>query len=274
LAREVAGANADVHQILQPNSDPHDYEPRPADVEAASGADVVFENGDELDHWMGKVVDEAGGQPTVVVLGDHVPVKRPGEASGAEASRFDPHWWHDPRNAVAAVEQIGAALAKVDPANATAYRANAARYAGRLRKLDRGIAACMSEVPRSQRKLVTDHDAFGYFADRYGISIVGAVIPSQTTQAQPSARDTVRLIDLIKREHVRAVFAESSINKRLAQAIARETGASASYTLYGDTLGPQGSPGATYLSMEAANTDALVKGFTGGRHGCHVRVGT
>lgn len=273
-AREVAGANADVHQILQPNSDPHDYEPRPADVEAASGAALVLENGDQLDHWMDKVVDEAGGHPRVVVLGEHVPIRRPGEASGAEASRFDPHWWHDPRNAVAAVEQVSAALAKVDPAHAAAYRANADRYLGRLRKLDRGIAACMSEVPRSQRKLVTDHDAFGYFADRYGITLVGAVIPSQTTQAQPSARDTVRLIALIEREHVRAVFAESSINKRLAQAVARETGASASYTLYGDTLGPQGSSGATYLSMEAANADALVKGFTGGTRSCHIRAGT
>jgi zinc/manganese transport system substrate-binding protein len=123
-------------------------------------------------------------------------------------------------------------------------------------------------VPAAQRKLVTDHDAFGYFADRYGITVVGAVIPSQTTQAQPSARDTARLIALIKREHVSAVFPESSINPRLARVIARETGASAEYTLYGDTLGPKGSSGTTYVSMEAANADAMVRGFSSGRLHC------
>ena len=211
-ARQVGGTGVKVHQLLQPNTDPHDYEPRPADVVSTAGADVVFENGDELDHWMGKVVSEAGGNPAVVVLGDHVPVKRPGENSGPEASRYDAHWWHDPRNAISAVEQIRNALVDADAAHANAYRRHAAAYVSRLRSLDRGIESCMSKVPVTARKLVTDHDAFGYFADRYGIKVVGAVIPSQTTQAQPSARDTARLIALVEREHVKAVFPESSIN--------------------------------------------------------------
>jgi ABC-type Zn uptake system ZnuABC Zn-binding protein ZnuA len=272
-AHEVGGARVDVHQLLQPNTDAHEYEPRPGDVSSTSDADVVLENGDELDPWMAKVAGEAGGNPTVIVLGEHVPVKRPGETSGPEASRYDPHWWHDPRNAISAVEQIRDALTAVDPDNAGAYRASAGRYLTRLRRLDRAISACIGRVPRSQRKLVTDHDAFGYFAGRYGITVVGAVIPSQTTQAQPSARDTARLVELIRREHVQAVFPESSINKRLAQAIARETGGSADYTLYGDTLGPRGSSGATYLTMEAANANAMIKGFTGGATSCHLKPG-
>ena len=272
-ARKVGGKAVDVHQILQPNTDPHDYEPRPADVEATAGAKLVIENGDELDHWMDKVVSEAGGKPKVVVLGEKVPVKRPGETSGPEASRYDAHWWHDPRNAIAAVKQIRDALVGIDAAHADAYRTNAGRYLVQLRALDHRIEACTARVPTGQRKLVTDHDAFGYFAGRYGITVVGAVIPSQTTQAQPSARDTARLIALIKHEHVRAVFPESSINPRLAQAIARETGASAHYTLYGDTLGPKGSPGATYLGMEAANANAMVSGFSGGRLHCSIPAG-
>jgi zinc/manganese transport system substrate-binding protein len=267
-ARQVGGTDVKVHQLLQPNTDPHDYEPRPADVVATAGAKVVFENGDELDHWMGKVVSEAGGNPTVVVLGAHVPVKRPGETSGPEASRYDAHWWHDPRNAISAVVQIRNALVGADAAHANTYHHNATAYVTRLRALDRGIQSCMSSVPVAARKLVTDHDAFGYFANRYGIKVVGAVIPSQTTQAQPSARDTARLIALVEREHVKAVFPESSINPRLAQTIARETGASAHYTLYGDTLGPKGSAGATYLSMEAANAEAMVSGFSGGHLHC------
>jgi ABC-type Zn uptake system ZnuABC Zn-binding protein ZnuA len=271
-AREVVGANGSVHQLLQPNSDPHDYEPRPSDVVATSGAKVVFENGDELDHWMDKVIDEAGGSPTVVVLGTRVPVKLPGETSGPEASRYDPHWWHDPRNAIEAVGQIRDALIRVDGKHAAVYRRNAARYVARLRGLDRGIATCIARVPKSQRKLVTDHDAFGYFAKRYGITVLGAVIPSQTTQAQPSARDTARLIALIKREHVKAIFPERSVNPKLAQTIGRETGASAGYTLYGDTLGPDGSSGETYLSMEAANANAMAAGFSGGRVRCSIPV--
>jgi ABC-type Zn uptake system ZnuABC Zn-binding protein ZnuA/ABC-type Mn2+/Zn2+ transport system permease subunit len=266
--RAVGGADVTVHQILRPNTDPHEYEPRPRDVEATAGAKVVFENGDELDHWMAKVVEQAGGKPRVVVLGERVPVRRPGESSGPEASRFDPHWWHDPRNAEAAVRAIRDAVSTADPSHRAAYARRAAAYLRRLRALDTRLAACFARLPRTERKLVTDHDAFGYFAHRYGLDVVGAVIPSQTTQAQPSAGATARLIRLIRREHVRAVFPESSLNRRLAETIARETGAVSSYTLYGDTLGPAGSAGATYLGMEQANADAIVRGLSGGRLRC------
>jgi ABC-type Zn uptake system ZnuABC Zn-binding protein ZnuA len=270
FVRAVGGERVSLHQILRPNTDPHEYEPRPADVTASAGASLVFESGDRLDAWMGKVVSEAGGSPRVVDLGTAVPERRPGESSGPEASRFDPHWWHDPRNAEAAVRVIRDELIRADPAGRATFSANARGYLARLRRLDAGIARCFARIPSAQRTLVTDHDAFGYFARRYGIRIVGAIIPSQTTQAQPSAGDVARLVDLIRREHVRAVFPESSINPKLAQAIAAETGASARYTLYGDTLGPAGSPGATYLGMEAANADAMVRGMSGGRLGCAI----
>jgi zinc/manganese transport system substrate-binding protein len=269
--RAVAGDAARVHQILQPNTDPHDYEPRPADVEAVAGAKLVLLNGDSLDAWMGTVLSNAGGSPAVVDLGAKVPVRLPGETSGPEASRYDPHWWHDPRNAEAAVRAIRDALVAANPAAAAAYRANAAAYLRRLRALDAGIRTCLARVPRAGRELVSDHDAFGYFAHRYGIAIVGAVIPSQTTQAQASAADLERLIALIRREGVRAVFPESSLSAKLAQQIARETGARADYTLYGDTLGPGDSAGATYVSMEQANANAMTRGFTGGARGCTIR---
>jgi ABC-type Zn uptake system ZnuABC Zn-binding protein ZnuA len=200
----------------------------------------------------------------VVVLGDRVPVRLP----GTEAARVDPHWWHDPRNAEAAVKAIRAALVRAVPARRAAFDRRAAAYLAKLRGLDRGIATCFSQVPRARRKLVTDHDAFAYFARRYGIDVVGTVIPSLTTRAQPSAGEIARLVELIRRERVEAVFPESSLNARLAESVARETGASAGYRLYGDTLGPAGSLGATYLSMEQANADAMVRGFTGGAKRC------
>ena len=270
LVRNVGGHDVDVTQILRPNTDPHEYEPRPSDVLDTAGAKVVFENGDGLDGWMAKVLDEAGGSPTVVDLGAHVPDRLPGEASGPEASRYDPHWWHDPRNVEAAVGAIRDALSRADPAQKRRFARNAAAYLARVRRLDAGIRACFATVPPAQRKLVTDHDAFGYFARRYGVQVIGAVIPSQTTQAQPSAGDIAKLSALIQRERVKAVFPETSINQKLAQALARQTGATAHYDLYGDTLGPAGSPGASYLGMERANANAMVRGFTGGRQGCTI----
>jgi zinc/manganese transport system substrate-binding protein len=270
FARAVGGERAKVVQVLKANTDPHDYEPRPSDVRETADADVVLLSGDELDHWMGDVVEAAGGDPRVVDLGARVRVKVAGEGEGPEASRYDPHWWHDPRNAQAAVTAIRDALTKANPDARDVYARNAADYLARLRSLDRGIAGCMRGVAPAERKLVTDHDAFNYFARRYGITVVGAVIPSQTTQAQPSAGDVARLTRLIRRERVKAVFPESSINAKLAQAIARQTGATSDHELYGDTLGPKGSSGATYLTMERANADAMVRGFTAGARGCPI----
>ncbi|HEX6681034.1 MAG TPA: zinc ABC transporter substrate-binding protein, partial [Gaiellaceae bacterium] len=267
-ARVVGGPAVSVHQILQPNTDPHEYEPRPTDVERTAEAKVVFENGDGLDHWMGKVVSQAGGDPKVVDLGAAAPVRLPGESSGPEASRTDPHWWHDPVNAEAAVRKIRDILVDEDPKAKAGFERRTAAYIADLQRLRQRTRSCFAAVPPAARKLVTDHDAFAYFARRYGITIVGAVIPSQTTQSQPSAGETAKLAELVRREHVKAVFPERSVNARLAETVARETGVSSNHRLYGDTLGPKGSTGATYLRMEAANANEMVRGFTGGARGC------
>ncbi len=274
IVRQVAGEDAQIHQLLQANSDPHEYEPRPADVQATAGAKLVIESGNELDHWMEDVVKEAGGSPAEVAIApDHTPYKVAGEPEEGEDhadSEFDPHWWHDPRNVESAVGVIRDELSKVAPGNAQAYKANADAYLVKVKALDAGIQACMNQVPPTERKLVTSHDAFNYFTERYGITVVGAVIPSQSTQAQPSAGEIAKLADVVRREKVKAVFPESSINPDLAETLARETGAKADYVLYGDTLGPEGSAGDTYLKMEAANADAMVKGFTGDQQGCSI----
>jgi ABC-type Zn uptake system ZnuABC Zn-binding protein ZnuA len=279
----VGGEAVAVEQILQPNTDPHEYEPRPSDVQATAGAPLVFANGDDLDPWIEEIVDDSGSEATVVDLGTVVPDRLQGDhehehehgdeehdGDGAEGEEpaYDPHWWHDPHNVEAAVREIATQLESADPAHRQLYRRNADAYLQRLRRLDAGIARCVASVPAADRKLVTDHDAFGYFARRYGIEVVGAVIPAQATQAQPSAKDISELAALIERERVRAIFPESSIASKVADAIASQTGASTEYSLYGDSLGPAGSDGETYLKMEAANADAIVRGFTGGKRGC------
>lgn len=258
--RVVGGDRVEVRGLLSPTSDPHDYEPRPSDARAVSEAELVVRSGGELDEWLGDVVDNAGGDAEVLTLIDHV--ERLGD---------DPHWWQDPRNVVVAADAIGEALARADPDGADEYRANARAYAARVRRLDAEIARCMAGVPARQRKLVTTHDALGYFARRYDVEAIGAVIPALSSQAQPSAGDTDRLVRQIRSEGVETIFPESALNPELEEAIAREAGAEVGEPLWADALGPEGSTGATYLDAMAANADALVRGFTGGDRGCRSR---
>jgi zinc/manganese transport system substrate-binding protein len=290
LVREVGGDAVDVHQVLQPSTDPHEYEPRPADVTAAASAKVVFASGLGLDEWIEDVEEQSGGDAPVVEVGDDVPTKLAGDEEGHDHDHadgddhadeadaddhehdgdHDPHWWHDPTNVEHAVGTIRDAIVRADPDAAAAVRRSAAAYLAKVRALDAGIARCIARVPEDERKLVTSHDAFNYFALRYGIEVVGAAIPSQTTQAQPSAGQVAQLAALIRRERVKAIFPESSVNPKLARAIAKETGASSDLTLYGDTLGAPGSDGATYLGMERHNADAVVRGLTGKAEGCRL----
>jgi zinc/manganese transport system substrate-binding protein/manganese/iron transport system substrate-binding protein len=168
------------------------------------------------------------------------------------------------------VAAIRDALVKADPGGAAVYRAGAGRYLARLHVLDASVRTCMDRVPANQRLLVTSHDALGYYARRYGIRVVGAVIPALTTAAQPSAGDVAKLVDTIEKTGVRTIFAESSVNPKVEQAIARETGARVGPPLWADSLGPEGSAGATYLGSIAFNTEALAGGFTSGAVKCKV----
>jgi ABC-type Zn uptake system ZnuABC Zn-binding protein ZnuA len=263
LARAVAGERSTIRQILQPNSDPHAYEPRPSDVKAAAGVGVVLRSGGDLDAWLDDVLRNAGSDAHVVTLIDAVAPRR---ADG----RVDPHWWQDPRNAIAAVRRIRDALIAADPGGRQAYTANAAAYVAKLRALDRAIASCMRAIPAAQRRLVTDHDALGYYADRYGIEVVGTVIPALSTQAQASAGAVARLVRTIRSQGVSTIFPESSVNPKLARAIARDAGATVGPALYADTLGPKGSAGETYIGALRFNTQALAAGFTAGKRRCQL----
>ncbi len=238
LARNVAGDDVEVVGLLAPNADPHDYEIRPHDLQALADADLVVRSGGDVDEW----VLEAGGDAPVVTLmqGD------------------DPHWWQDPRNAIAAVAVLERALGT-----------DASAYTARLRALDRAVAACIAEIPAARRKLVTTHDAMGAYARRYGMEVIGAVIPSLSTRGQPSAGEVADLVRTIREQDVKAIFAESSVNAKVEQAIARETGAKVGRPLWADTLGPAGSDGATYIDSIAANTRAITEGLTG--EACDVR---
>lgn len=246
MARNI-DPNADVKALLSANTDPHAYEVRPDDVKALAGADVVLRSGGETDEWLDGALDSAG-------VGDDKIVDA-GAAAGLEGD--DPHWWQDPQKAEKAAAAIGKGLG-VDPAP----------YVAKLRALDEGVAACMDTVPAAERLLVTSHDALGYYARRYGIRVVGTVIPSLSTSGQPSAGEVDKLVQTIRETGVKSIFAESSVNAKVEQAIASESGVKVGKELWADSLGPEGTDGATYIGSIEANTRALVEGFTGRPANC------
>ena len=254
LARQVAGTRANVSSLLQPNSDPHSYEPRAGDVKALARAGLVVRSGGEIDHWLEEAQRGAGSNAPVVTLGEH--------------TDREPHWWQDPRAAERAVPILRDALAKADPAGKAQYAAHAERYLGELRRLDAAVARCIATIPPAKRKLVTTHDALGAYAHRYGLEVIATVIPSRSTRGQASAGETAALVRTIKREHVPAVFAESSVRSDVERAIAREAGARVAPALWADSLGPKGSPGATYIGSIEANTHTIAAALGGDLERC------
>jgi ABC-type Zn uptake system ZnuABC Zn-binding protein ZnuA len=279
LARNVAGDRADVRSMLDAKADPHDYEVRPRDVEALADAGLIVRSGGELDQWLTEAIDGAGAKAPVLTLidridpiaGGHVVPGERAEGGAESADEVDPHWWHDPGNAAKAVAAIRDALSKADPDGRATYARNADAYLRRIDRLTTSTEACVAKIPQRSRKLVTTHDALGYYASRFGFEIVGAVIPSLSTAGQPSAGDTAALVETIRRERVPAVFAEQSVSADTERAVAEEAGARFGAPLWTDTLGPKGSGADTYLGAEAANTHAIVDGLTAGREQCTPR---
>lgn len=248
FVRAVGGSRVKVDGLLKANVDPHDYEATPADLKAIADADVVVRNGIGLEGWFEDTIRSASPEGEIVDA-----------SSGVAVHNGDPHIWLDPRNAKVMVANVTKALVKADQSHAADYEANERSYDAQLDALDREIAAQIATL--SNKKLVTNHDAFGYYVERYGLEYVGSVIPSFDSQAELSAKDTQDLVAKIKDTGVRAIFSESSLPPKTAQTIAKEAGVKVvegDDALYGDTLGPAGSGAATYLDMMRHNTRTIV----------------
>ncbi|WP_345351525.1 metal ABC transporter substrate-binding protein [Actinoallomurus liliacearum] len=264
FARNIGGDKVKVTQILKPNVDPHDYEPSPADVQAIAEADVVVENGVGLEKWLDQTIKSAGFHGTLVDTSKGVAVRK-GNGSDEEAAG-DPHIWHNPKNAETMSRNIAAAFESKDPAAKASYEANLTSYTTKLEQLDSWIAGQIGTIPADQRKLVTNHDAFGYYIDRYHLTFVGSIIPSFDTSAELSGKQLGTLVSKIKATGVKAIFSESSLPPKTAEAIGKQAGVKVEAgedSLYGDTLGPAGSAGATYLDMERHNTTTIVTALKG-----------
>jgi len=257
LVRNIGGADVRIYPVLKANVDPHDYEPTAADLHEMATADVIVKNGVGLERWFDSTIKSAAPRGTIVDASTGVQI-RPGQ--GDDESNGDPHIWHNPQNAKVMVATIAAALTAADPAGAATFQANLAAYTAKLDALDNDIAAQLATL--TDKQLVTNHDAFGYYVDHFGLVFVGSVIPSFDTQAELSPSDIHDLVTKIKATGVKAVFTESSLPPKTAEAIAKEAGVkvvAGTDALFGDTLGPPGSDGDTYLKMEAHNTRVIVE---------------
>jgi ABC-type Zn uptake system ZnuABC Zn-binding protein ZnuA len=245
LTREVGGDLVSVTTIIPPGVEAHDFDPDPGDVRRVHDADLVLRNGIGLDDFLDEVIDGAGVSTVTVTEGVDVQPGAGDEAGGDD----DPHVWHDVDNAKLMTLNIAEALSEADPENASTYDANARAYAALLDDTDQEIRALLDPIPADQRKMVTNHDAFGYFIRRYSLEFVGAVIPSVTAGAEPSAGELADLEELIEEEDVRAIFAESELDARIAEQLSDDTGVRFVTDLYADSLGPEGSEAGTVHGM-------------------------
>ena len=254
LTKAVAGDTVHLDTLLKAGASAHDYEPDPSALVKLGDAKVVLKNGIGLDDWLDKSIKSAGGTKTVVLVTEGVLTSK-----GANGSEDDPHVWQDPKNAMIMVDNIVKALSAADPANAATFETNGKAYNQKLAATDQEVRALIDSIPEANRKMVTNHDAFGYFLRAYGLTFVGAIIPSTSEEAQPSAKELANLHDLIKREGVKAIFAEEEIDPKVAREISKDTGVKIIDNLYADSLGKPGSGADTVDGMILSNARKIAE---------------
>ena len=248
FARNVGGDKVDVVSLVGPNGDVHVYVPAPSDARKVADAKLLLVNGLGLEGWLPRLVQSSGSKASIVTASN-------GIAPLEHGSEADPHAWQSVANAKIYVANIREALAAADPGDAAAFRANADRYLAELDALDRDVRTAVAQIPPERRKVISTHNAFGYFAAAYGIQFIA---PSGvSTETEPSARDIAAIIQQIRAEKVPAVFLENISDDRLIRRIAAETGARVGGTLYSDSLTDEKGVAPTYIAMVRHNIKAL-----------------
>jgi zinc/manganese transport system substrate-binding protein/manganese/iron transport system substrate-binding protein len=271
LVVQIGGARVDVATILPANADPHEYEPAPDDIAKVEDAKAVFVHGLGLDQWIEDIIDNAGGSVNVVTVTDGIATvnRSEGEDHDDESDdddhdhETDPHVWFDPTKTAQMAANIANGLTAADPDGSGDYASRLSAYQQVLADLDTQIQERIALIPEDRRKIVTNHDALGYYADRYGLTIVGTVIPSLDTQAEPSAKEVADLLDTIKAQGVTVIFAENTVSPTLAQQLAGDAGITVVDTLYSDSLGDADSGAATYIEMMQSDTIKIVDALIG-----------
>ena len=281
VVAHIGGSAVELTALLPIGADPHGYTPAPRDLQAVADADVIFVSGFNLEEGLGDTLESVAGDVPIVSLSEGIqplvfssetlPEEGDGDTHPTESSEdadhdhegIDPHVWLDPTNVVQWAENAARALSTLDPERASTFNASASEYIARLEALDTWIFAKLALLPEDARSLVTDHRAFGYFADRYGLEIVGAVIPAYSSTASPSPQDLAALLAAIQAYDVPAVFVGVSVNPTLAERIAEDSGIIL-VPLYTGTLSRADGPAATYIEMMEFDVNAIVNALAGG----------
>ena len=268
IAREVGGHRVEVVGLLQPGIDPHTFDPSAADMRKLVDADVVLISGLQLEHYLDRLAAQRREKGSVIAVGDALPstlastnghAEKSGDNPSETADEKDPHWWHSIDNVLFATDLVRAEFSRLRPAWADDFARNAQAYEQRLFALKSWAATEIAKLPPQRRHLVTSHDAFGYFARDYGFTVYP--ISGFSTESEPNAKHLAQLIDLIRAQHIKAVFAENNVNPRLISNLVSETGVRLGGSLYADGFGPAGTDGATYESMVRHNVTTIVSGL-------------
>jgi ABC-type Zn uptake system ZnuABC Zn-binding protein ZnuA len=269
ITRNIAGDRLEVNSLLPVGADPHTYEATPTDVTKIADSQVLILNGVEYEHFIESLLESAGGERLIITASDglephhmeeHEGEEHQGEEPAEEAHAHeagDPHMWLDPNLVITYVENIREGLTHFDPDGALDYQSNADAYIAELQALDEWIVGQVSQVPEEKRLLVTNHEALGYFAERYGFTVIGAIVPAVSTDASPAAGEMAELIDLIQSSDAPAIFLDEVENPALAQQIAAETGVKVIEDLHLESL-TDGPPAGTYIDMIQHNVSRIV----------------
>jgi zinc/manganese transport system substrate-binding protein len=256
MVREVGGDRVEVVTLVGPNGDAHVYQPTPADAKNLVTAQILFVNGLGFEGWMERLEKSSGFKGKTVVVSERVKPRTMVEEEGGKPETItDPHAWQDLENGKIYVANIRDGLIAVDPEGKAVYEANAAKYLDAIAREDTAVREVVAALPKARRKIITSHDAFGYFGAAYGLEIIAP--KGVSTESEASARDVAKIIRQIKAQHIPAVFIENVTDHRLLDQIARETGAKIGGELYSDALSGPDGPAATYLEMFRHNVGAL-----------------
>ena len=259
LVKNVGGDRVDVTMLVGPNSDTHVFSPTPADARKLGSAKVVFVNGLGLEGWIARLVKASGTKAPTVVASVGVKSRKmdDGHHHGHSHAEADPHAWQSVANTRIYVANIRDGLSKSDPAGKDTYVANASAYLAKLDMLEQEVKAAVAKIPADRRKVITTHEAFGYFAVAYGMEFIAP--EGVSTEAAPSARDVAKIIAQIKKQKIPALFMENVSDPRMMQQIAKESGARIGGTLYSDALSDASGPAPSYVEMMRSNVSELTK---------------
>lgn len=253
LVRQVGKDKVEVSTIVGRNGDAHVYEPTPIDLKTVSQAQIIFTNGLGFEGWINRLIKASGFKGPTVVASQNIHPRLVFEGRLVE----DPHAWHSVSNAMVYIHNIRDGLIAHDPQNKPFYEENARRYIKRLTKLDNEIRQTLNGIKPHKRKIITAHDAFGYFGNSYGVEFLAPI--GTNTESEPCAQDMVKLIEEIKKYKVKTIFVENITNPKLIQQIARETNARVGDVLYSDALSEDDEPAATYETMMCHNFSLFIK---------------